>query len=69
MELDINVDWVNYSYYSPSTPSGFASPTNGAELIQSMTGTPSRYFESWWARDFITMSARTSGTKSPKGAS
>jgi hypothetical protein len=22
-----------------------------------MTGTPARYFESWWARDFITMSA------------
>ena len=20
MELDINVDWVNYSYYTPSTP-------------------------------------------------
>ncbi len=23
-----------------------------------MTGTPARYFESWWARDFITMSAK-----------
>jgi hypothetical protein len=58
MELDINVDWVNYSYYSPSTTNGLAAPTNGRELVSSMTGTPARYFESWWARDFITMSAR-----------
>jgi hypothetical protein len=66
MELDINVDWVNYSYYSPSTPNGLASLNNGAELVRSMTGSPARYFESWWARDFITMSARqlTSGGKS-----
>ncbi len=63
MELDINVDWVNYSFYSPSAPNGFASPTNGRELVSSMTGTPARYFESWWARDFITMSARTTSTK------
>jgi hypothetical protein len=64
MELDINVDWVNYSYYLPSTPNGLAAPTNGNELVASMTGTPARYFESWWARDFITMSARqlVSGT-------
>ena len=60
MELDINVDWVNYSYYMPSSARGFAAPTNGAELVSSMTGTPARYFESWWARDFITMSARQS---------
>jgi hypothetical protein len=59
MELDINVDWVNYSYYSPSTPNGLATAGNGAELINTMTGTPARYFQSWWARDFITMSART----------
>jgi hypothetical protein len=24
-----------------------------------MTGTPARYFEPWWDRDFITMSAAT----------
>jgi hypothetical protein len=30
-----------------------------------MVGTPQRYFESWWSRDFITMSATsaTSGTQ------
>jgi hypothetical protein len=57
MELDINTDWVNFSSYKPSTPGGLASPTNGTELLPSMTGTPARYFETWWARDFITMSA------------
>ena len=63
MELDINVDWVNYSYYSPSTPNAFAASTNGTELVSSMTGSPARYFESWWARDFITMSARVTSNK------
>jgi len=58
MELDINTDWVNYSYYSPS-PLGLAGASNGRELLSAMTGTPARYFESWWARDFITVSART----------
>ena len=58
MELDINTDWVNFSYYSPS-PLGLASVSNGRELLSAMTGTPARYFKSWWARDFITMSART----------
>jgi hypothetical protein len=57
MELDINTDWVNFSTYKPSTPDGIATPTNGTELLPAMTGTPARYFEPWWARDFITMSA------------
>jgi hypothetical protein len=59
MELDINTDWVNYSTYAPSTPGGPATPANGTELLAGMTGTPGRYFQSWWARDFITMSAVT----------
>ncbi len=59
MELDINTDWVNYSIYRPSSPTGLAGGPNGTELLPGMTGTPSRYFESWWARDFITMSARS----------
>jgi hypothetical protein len=63
MELDINVDWVNYSYYSPTTPNVFAAATNGRELVSAMTGTPARYFESWWARDFITMSAKVPSGK------
>jgi len=57
MELDINTDWVNYSTYQPSTPGGAATPADGTELLAGMTGTPGRYFQPWWARDFITMSA------------
>ena len=62
MELDINTDWVNYSTYQPSTPGGAATPANGTELLAGMTGTPGRYFQSWWARDFITMSAAAAMT-------
>jgi hypothetical protein len=57
MELDINTDWVNYSVYKPATPNGPASGANGTELLPGMTGTPTRYFQTWWARDFFTMSA------------
>ncbi len=56
MELDINTDWVNLSTYDPPTSDGAATPTNGSELVSSMTGTPGRYFEPWWSRDFITLS-------------
>ncbi len=57
MELDINTDWVNFASYQPSTPNGAASATDGTGLLPGMTGGPARYFQSWWARDFITMSA------------
>ena len=60
MELDINTDWVNLATYAPKVPTGPATATNGSDLLPNMTGTPARYFESWWSRDFITMSARTS---------
>ncbi len=62
MELDINTDWVNFASYTPSTPAGAASSANGSDLLSTMVGTPARYFESWWSRDFITMSA---GVSSP----
>jgi len=60
MELDINTDWVNFATFDPATPNGPASPANGTDLLPlaDMVGPPNRYFESWWARDFITMSAR-----------
>jgi len=58
MELDINPDWVNFASYSPSTSKGPASATNGTDLLPTMVGQPNRYFESWWARDFFTLSAR-----------
>jgi hypothetical protein len=57
MELDINTDWVNFSSYAPATPAGAATPSNGTELLPNMLGTPGRYFEPWWSRDFITMSS------------
>ncbi|HLJ07783.1 MAG TPA: phosphodiester glycosidase family protein, partial [Acidimicrobiia bacterium] len=62
MELDINTDWVNFSIYDPPgrTP---ASAANGTELLSSMSGGPSRYFQPWWARDFITMSAPPSAPR------
>jgi hypothetical protein len=58
MELDINTDWVDLATYAPATPGGPATPANGTDLLSSMAGTPERYFEPWWTRDFITMSAR-----------
>jgi hypothetical protein len=61
MELDINTDWVNLTTYKPATPSGLASGANGTELLSNMTGGPNRYFQTWWARDFITMSAAVGG--------
>ncbi len=57
MELDINTDWVNFATYNPAPSTAAASPVNGTLLLPSMTGGPGRYFASWWARDFITMSA------------
>ncbi len=62
MEMDINTDWVNLSIYQPSIPTGAATPANGTTLLPGMTGGPARYFASWWARDFITLSANSSST-------
>jgi uncharacterized protein YigE (DUF2233 family) len=59
MELDINTDWVNFSTFAPAAATGAANPNNGTELLSAMAGGAGRYFESWWSRDFITMSART----------
>jgi hypothetical protein len=56
MELDINTDWVNFASYHPAAHQ-CASGANGTLLHPDMTGTAGRYFASWWARDFFTMSA------------
>ncbi|MGH9108824.1 MAG: phosphodiester glycosidase family protein, partial [Acidimicrobiales bacterium] len=63
MEMDINNTWVNFAAYAPPTPTGVATPRVGTDLLSghAMAGTPSRYFQSWWRRDFITMSADPSG--------
>jgi hypothetical protein len=58
MELDINTDWVNLATYAPATATGAANAANGTDLLPNMVGTPARYFASYWARDFFTMSAR-----------
>jgi len=58
MELDINTDWVNFATYDPSDATAPATPASGSLLLSNMTGTTARYFESWWSRDFFTMSAR-----------
>ncbi len=61
MELDINTDWVNFATYNPGpNDNGVASPSNGTDLLANMASGPDRYFHSWWARDFFTMSARPS---------
>jgi hypothetical protein len=57
MELDINTDWVNFATYNPQGAKGPAKPGNGKDLLPGMFGGPNRYFESWWSRDFFTMSA------------
>ncbi|HXQ19334.1 MAG TPA: phosphodiester glycosidase family protein [Acidimicrobiales bacterium] len=57
MELDINTDWVNFSTYQLNPPTTSPDPTNSALLLPGMSGGPSRYFQSYWARDFITMSS------------
>ena len=59
MELDINTDWVSFATYHPRSATGLATPVNGTDLLPAMVGQPDRYFQSWWARDFFTMSART----------
>ncbi len=63
MELDINTDWVNLATYAPPPPETEASGANGTDLLPTMVGTPARYFEAYWARDFFTMSAQPQSAK------
>lgn len=57
MELDINPDWPVFATYDPP-PGQPASPANGVTMLATVRPA-STFFQSWWARDFITMSART----------
>jgi hypothetical protein len=59
MELDINPDWTFLVSYHPASPDGLAAASNGSKLIPSTVQGPWTFFEPWWARDFVTMSART----------
>ena len=58
MELDINPAWDTFTFYTPPTSTGAAAPANGTNLLASMSGGTSRFFDPSWARDFITMSTR-----------
>ena len=57
MELDINPAWDTFTFYT-STPGVPASPANGTDLVSSMSGGTTRFFDPSWARDFLTMSTR-----------
>jgi uncharacterized protein YigE (DUF2233 family) len=59
MELDINTDWVQFSSYQGPLGKPI-NGGNGTDLLSSMNGDPSRFFASWWNRDFYTMSLRPS---------
>ncbi len=61
MQLDINTDWVQYSIFSGPLNTAI-SGANGQNLLGGSTGMigyPTRYFASWWNRDFFTMSLRS----------
>jgi hypothetical protein len=57
MELDYGLDWVQLSTYTGS-PGTVIDGSDGRSLLSSMPGAPSRYFGSFWAHDFFTMSLR-----------
>ena len=58
MQLDINPYWPVFASYDPAG-GGPASPVNGRKLLGSTTQGPGTFFQPSWARDFITMSARS----------
>ena len=57
MQLDINPNWPDF-VGDDLLAGTLAAPSNGRKLLSSTAQGPSTFFESWWARDFITMSAR-----------
>jgi hypothetical protein len=58
MTLDMNPDWTEFATYAPIPSTAPASPANGSSLLPGTVQGPGTFFEAWWARDFITMSAR-----------
>jgi hypothetical protein len=58
MELDINPSWTVLVTYDPSRPGGLAAASNGSKLLSATAQGPWTFFEPWWERDFVTMSAR-----------
>jgi hypothetical protein len=58
MTLDMNPDWTVFVAYKPVSGLDPAAPGNGVPLLAGMVQGPFTFFEAWWARDFVTMSAR-----------
>lgn len=58
MQLDVNPDWTVFVTYDPPTSGGLAAPSNGSKLLNSTVQGAWTFFEPWWARDFVAMSAR-----------
>jgi len=58
MTLDMNPDWTELATYSPASANGRATPANGTSLLPGTVQGPWTFFEPYWARDFVTMSAR-----------
>ncbi|MGH9298937.1 MAG: phosphodiester glycosidase family protein, partial [Acidimicrobiales bacterium] len=58
MTLDMNPDWTVLATFDPAKATGLASPSNGTDLVPGMVQSAGTFFSSWWARDFVTISAR-----------
>jgi hypothetical protein len=61
MTLDMNPDWTEFATYVPAPTAAAAVGLPGVIGTSLLTGTvqsPATFFQSWWARDFVTMSAR-----------
>ena len=59
MELDVNPYWTFLVTYDPIAPDGLAAPDNGTRLVADTVQGPATPFDPAWARDFVTLSART----------
>jgi hypothetical protein len=57
MELAYGLDFVQLSTFT-GVPGTVIDAVNGQSLLSSMPGAPDRYFGSFWAHDFFTMSLR-----------
>lgn len=59
MQLDINPDWPVFATYAPPAAGVPAGPSNGTSMEPASVQGPATFFNASWARDFITMSIRT----------
>lgn len=56
MTLDMNPLWTVFATYRPSSPNGYAAPSNGTDLLPTMVQSPQRFFSLAYSRDFVAMS-------------